>query len=106
MNETLLITVGSVLIVAGVLFDIIGCIGIVRMSGLYARLQAGVKCVTLGTLLVLVGIVCVSPFSQLRVRTLIAAVIVAITAPAAAHLLARASQKSGVKVEDQAVVEK
>lgn len=105
MNETLT-AIGSVLIVAGLLFDIVGCIGVVRMSGVYARLQAGLKCVTLGTVLMLVGILCVTPLSQLRVRVLISAVIIMVTAPAAAHLLARASQKYGVKVEDQAVVEK
>ena len=105
MND-ILIAIGSVFVVAGVVFDVIGCIGIVRMSGVYARLQAGLKCVTLGTVLMLVGILFLSTSGPLRVRVLISAVIVAITAPAAAHLLARASQKYGVKVEDQAVAEK
>jgi multicomponent Na+:H+ antiporter subunit G len=44
-----------ILIALGVLFNIFGCIGLVRFPDVYNRLQASTKCVTLGTVLLLVG---------------------------------------------------
>jgi len=51
MNET----IGLVLIVIGVLFDLLGCIGLVRLPDIYNRIQASTKCVVLGTTLSLLG---------------------------------------------------
>ena len=48
--------IGYILITVGILFDICGCIGLVRFPDVYNRLQASTKCVTLGTILVLVGV--------------------------------------------------
>ena len=45
MNET----IGSVLIVIGLIFDFFGCLGLIRFPDVYTRLQAAAKCVTLGT---------------------------------------------------------
>ena len=46
---------GGTIIVIGVLFDIFGCIGLVRLPDVYNRLQASTKCVTVGTCFILVG---------------------------------------------------
>ena len=43
---------------AGLFFDLVGCLGLVRLPDVYNRLQAGTKCVTLGTFLILVVIPC------------------------------------------------
>jgi len=45
--------IGYMLIIIGILFDIFGCIGLVRFPDVYNRLQASTKCVTLGTILLL-----------------------------------------------------
>jgi multicomponent Na+:H+ antiporter subunit G len=37
-----------ILISVGVLFNIFGCIGRIRLPDMYNRLQAATKCVTLG----------------------------------------------------------
>ncbi|MHC4500315.1 MAG: monovalent cation/H(+) antiporter subunit G, partial [Planctomycetota bacterium] len=47
---------GYILIIIGILFDIFGCIGLVRFPDVYNRLQASTKCVTLGTILLLFGV--------------------------------------------------
>ena len=47
--------IGGILLVLGVAFDVLGCIGLVRMPDLYNRLQAATKCVTLGTCGILLG---------------------------------------------------
>ncbi len=48
--------IGYILIVVGILFNIFGCIGLVRFPDVYNRLQASTKCVTLGTIMLLVGV--------------------------------------------------
>ncbi len=47
--------VGIAIIAIGVMFDLLGCIGMVRFPDIYNRLQAGTKCVTLGVCLILIG---------------------------------------------------
>jgi multicomponent Na+:H+ antiporter subunit G len=51
MNETL----GHWLIGIGLAFDLLGCVGLVRLPDVYNRVQAATKCVTLGTCMILVG---------------------------------------------------
>ena len=45
-----------ILISIGVVFDIVGAIGLIRLPDVYNRLQAATKCVTLGTCLILIGV--------------------------------------------------
>ena len=40
--------VSTILIVIGVLFNLIGCIGLIRFPDVYNRLQSATKCGTLG----------------------------------------------------------
>ncbi len=51
MNEK----IGLILIALGVLFDLFGCVGLVRLPDVYNRIQASTKCVVLGTTLILLG---------------------------------------------------
>ena len=45
----------QILIVTGLLFDLVGTIGLVRLPDVYNRIQASTKCVTLGTCFILAG---------------------------------------------------
>lgn len=89
-----------VLISAGVLFDLFGCIGLLRLPDVYTRLQAATKAVTLGTCLILVGIA-VSAFGLGRyptgLKALLCGVFVLVTSPTAAHALARGAYRAGIK---------
>ena len=53
MNEI----IGLILLIIGVSFDVVGCIGLVRLPDIYNRLQAATKCVTLGTCMILLSVV-------------------------------------------------
>ena len=44
--------IGLILLIIGITFDVIGCIGLVRLPDIYNRLQAATKCVTLGTCMI------------------------------------------------------
>jgi len=91
-----------ILISIGVLFDLLGCVGLIRLPDVYTRLQAATKCVTLGTCFILLG-VAIWAFGVYRyptgVKALICMAFVLVTSPTAAHALARGAYKAGVKME-------
>jgi len=97
---------GYILIIIGVLFDIFGCIGLVRFPDVYNRLQASTKCVTLGTFLLLVGVALISTSGALGAKAIICAVFILITSPTAAHAIAKGSHAYGVKLWEDSVVDK
>ena len=98
--------IGYILITIGILFDIFGCIGLVRFPDVYNRLQASTKCVTLGTILLLIGIAFISGVGPTGTRAIICAVFILITSPTAAHAIAKGAYASGVKLWEQSVVDK
>lgn len=97
--------VGVALISVGVLFDIFGCIGLVRLPDVYNRLQASTKCVTVGTCFILVGALIALGSVPGAIKALICIAFILITSPTAAHALARAAHRSGVKLWQQSVVD-
>ena len=98
--------VGYTLVIIGILFDIFGCIGLVRFPDVYNRLQASTKCVTLGTIFLLVGVAVVSGFGATGAKAIICAVFILITSPTAAHAIAKGAYASGVKLWEESVVDK
>ena len=102
MNEK----IGLVLIVLGVLFDVSGCIGLVRLPDVYNRIQASTKCVVLGTTLILVGSLFMLNTLAATVKGVICILFILITSAVAAHALSRAAHRSGVPLWEQSVVDK
>jgi len=98
--------IGYILITIGILFNIFGCIGLVRFPDVYNRLQASTKCVTLGTIMLLVGVALVSGLGPTSAKAIICAVFILITSPTAAHAIAKGAHASGVKLWDKSVVDK
>jgi len=88
---------GAVIIAAGLAFDLLGCVGLVRMPDVYTRLQAATKCVTLGTCLILIGAMVASGGGAFIAKGLLCIVFVLVTSPTAAHALARGAHRSGIK---------
>jgi multicomponent Na+:H+ antiporter subunit G len=101
MNDIL----GLVFMVVGVLFDLFGCIGLVRLPDVYNRLQAATKCVTLGTCMILIGIIFFMGFGGAGVKALLCAIFILLTSPVAAHALARAAHHSGIKLWEGSIVD-
>ncbi len=114
--------VGGLFIVVGVAFDVLGCLGLVRLPDVYNRLQAATKCVTLGTCSILLGAAistapvsysiynfllatsAVSPVDGgLAAKALLCLLFILITSPVAAHALARGAHRSGVRLWDGSV---
>jgi len=89
---------GWLFIIVGVLFNGLGCLGLVRFPDLYNRMQAATKSVTLGTCGILFGIFLLSGFSALGIKALICVLFVLINLPVASHALSRGSLVFGVKL--------
>jgi len=102
MNEI----IGLILITIGVLFDLLGCVGLVRLPDIYNRIQASTKCVVLGTTLSLLGAMLWLGTAPVIVKGLICILFVQITSSTAAHALARAAHRSGVPLAAGSVVDR
>jgi multicomponent Na+:H+ antiporter subunit G len=100
------VIVGYVFITVGAIFDFFGCMGLVRLPDVYNRLQAATKCVTLGTIFILVGTAIIAATPTISIKAILCAVFVLITSPTGAHALARGSYLSGVKLWEKSVTDK
>ena len=101
MNEA----IGVILIAIGLLFDLFGCIGLARLPDVYNRLQAGTKCVTLGTCMILLGTAIYSGFGPAAVKAVLCMVFLLLTSPVAAHAIARGAYRSGVGLWKGSVID-
>jgi multicomponent Na+:H+ antiporter subunit G len=98
--------IGAIFIVVGLVFDIFGCIGLIRLPDVYNRLQAATKCVTLGTCGILFGTFILKGFGPTGVKAILAIIFLFLTSPVSAHALARGAHKSGVKLWEKSVCDK
>lgn len=101
MNEI----IGIVVISMGVAFDLFGCIGLIRFPDIYNRLQGATKCVTLGTCLILLGVL-IHSGGAMGIKALLCAIFILLTSPTGAHALAKGAHKSGVKLWEGSVMDK
>ena len=99
-------TIGMVIIGIGLFFDLMGCIGLVRMPDIYNRLQASTKCVTFGTCSILFGSFLMMGFSGGGIKALVCIAFILLTAPVSAHALSRGAHISGIKLWDKSVCDK
>jgi multicomponent Na+:H+ antiporter subunit G len=99
--------IGKAFVGIGLAFNVLGCIGLIRLPDMYNRLQAATKCVTMGTCMVMLGVMIkagIGHSPELSTRCVLCIVFVLITAPTAAHALAHGAYSYGVKLWDKSVV--
>jgi multicomponent Na+:H+ antiporter subunit G len=97
---------GYVFIAIGLTFDLLGCLGLVRMPDMHTRLQAATKSVTLGTCSILLGIVIFHGiFTIMGLKAILCIVFIGLTAPTAAHALSRGGHLYGIKLWEKTVVD-
>jgi multicomponent Na+:H+ antiporter subunit G len=95
--------ISIIFISIGVLFNIFGCIGLIRLPDVYNRLQAATKCVTLGCCSILLGALFHFGFTAAGVKALIAIPILFFSATVAAHALIRGAYRFGTKLDKRTV---
>ena len=94
---------GSVLIGIGVVFSVIGAIGLIRLPDLYARLHGAGVIDTLGAGSVLLGLVLHAGLSLTTAKLLMIAMFILITSPTSGHALSRAALYAGLRPEADVV---
>jgi multicomponent Na+:H+ antiporter subunit G len=87
--------IGSITLLSlGVLFLLLGAIGILRFPDCYTRMHAAGKCDTLGSLLVVGGLALHHGVSLGSAKILFIAVFILLTSPTATHAIARAALRN------------
>ncbi|MHC1630130.1 MAG: monovalent cation/H(+) antiporter subunit G [Methanoculleaceae archaeon] len=85
----------------GVVFNVLGVIGIIRFPDVYTRLHAETKTTTFGSIFLCLAVVLYALFRagdvQLAVHSLVALLALAFTNATGAHAIARAAHRSGLK---------
>lgn len=98
--------IGLVFVSIGLFFDVLGCLGLVRLPDVYNRLQAATKCVTMGTCSILFGTFLIVGFTAPGMKSILCIVFILLTAPVAAHAIARGAHRAGVKLCKESVIDK
>jgi len=83
----------EMIMLAGILFCFFGCIGIVKLPDVHLRLQAGVKTVTFGIFLFLIGILIKEGFNSMGIRSLLCALFIWFITPVIGSALAKVIRK-------------
>ena len=90
-----------VLFVGGGAFVLIGGVGVLRMPDLYTRMHAASLTDTMGTLLILGGVIVQAGLSLAAVKLVAIALFLLLTGPTATYALANAALLSGVRPNAQ-----
>lgn len=86
-----------VLLVAGGVFVFVGGVGLLRLPDLYTRMHGSSLTETLGTILVLAGLVLQAGLTLATFKLVAIGVFLLLTSPTAAYALANAARLAGVR---------
>lgn len=90
--------IGLLLLWFGVVFCVLGVLGMVRMPDIYARLHATGKVATVGLFGIVLGAVFLMPELTLKAIALLAFLI--FTLPVGSHAIALAAYRRGIPMKD------
>ena len=85
------------LLAAGGLFCVVGAVGLIRMPDFYTRVHAASVTDTLGTGLILLGLVLQAGLTLVSAKLAIIGLLLFFTSPAAGHALVRAALGRGLE---------
>lgn len=94
------------LLTIGGIFVLIGGIGVVRLPGFYTRMHAASLTDSMGTILILVGIMLQAGASLATIKLMAILVFMLLTGPTATYALANAALMSGIKPDDPTAADK
>ena len=98
MLDLLLSLVVAVMLVGGGLFTFLAALGVVRLPDVYTRMHAASKAGTVGSGLMLLAAGIHAGDAAILTRALAGFVFFVLTAPVAAHLLAKAAHAAGYRL--------
>ncbi len=103
MMDYAIALVVAFLLLAGSLFALVAALGVVRLPDLYTRMHAASKAGTVGSGMLLFAAGVAAGEVSVFARALAGFVFFVLTAPVAAHLLAKAAHQSGYRLGPQSV---
>jgi multicomponent Na+:H+ antiporter subunit G len=97
--------IAALFILAGSIIVFVSAIGILRLPDVYTRSHAASKSSTLGVLSTLVGTLLYFLISEgyFSIRLILGIFFVFLTAPVAAHLIARSAYRNGVPLTEKSI---
>lgn len=84
------VLIGSIFLLGGLFFFLVGTIGILRFPDVLTRVHSAAKCDTLGAFLCLIGLIIFNGFNILSLKLLLVLVFIWVTNPTATHLIGKA----------------
>ncbi len=103
MIADIMALVVAAIVVAGAFFTLSAAIGLVRFPDVYTRMHAASKAGTVGSGLLLLAVGLHSGDHAVLVRSLAGFVFFILTAPIAAHLIAKAAHQVGYRLDPSSV---
>ena len=94
-------TLTGILLIVGSIFCLVAALGLVRLPDTLMRMHAATKAGTLGAGLVLIAEALFYRQLGISLRAATVIALLLLTAPVAAHLIARASYRSGVPLSER-----
>ena len=88
----------AILLVGGALISLVAALGLLRLPDLFTRMHAASKAGTAGSGLLLLGVALQAGEAGVWIKCLLTIGFFVLTAPVAAHLLAKAAVKAGMKL--------
>lgn len=89
----------SVLVLSGSFFILVAALGVVRLGDLYSRMHATTKATSFGILLMIAGVILFFSTWVVLLKGLLVLVFIYLTAPLAAHSIARSFERNEEKKE-------
>ena len=93
--------IGYGLICLGLLFGIVGIIGLLRFRSFYPRIAVTGKLDTIGFLLIMIGVVFIKGISFFSLKVILILAFGMITNPLATHAIARSAYKGGFGIKEK-----
>ena len=100
MFETALAVATAFLVLLGSLISLIAALGLLRLPDFLSRTHAASKAGTAGSGMLLAALLLQSDSPELWIKCLATLAFFVLTAPIAAHLLAKAGMKAGANAKD------
>jgi multicomponent Na+:H+ antiporter subunit G len=86
---------GDFIIAAGIMFILIGVIGIYRFKDFFVRLLISAKIDTVGAITIVIGVAVKHGFSFFSLKVLLLLAIMMIVNPLTSHIIARSAHQAG-----------
>lgn len=93
--------VGNILVVAGLLFALIGVVGLFRFRHFYFRVLLTANIDASGMLLLSVGIAMQSPDAAFAAKVVIIALLALITGPLSTHAIVQSARATGCRIHQK-----